>query len=55
MSNYILMRSECLKNSEHWFVPYNKGNMICLRCGRFAKVGQMYYPNINIRDKKIDN
>ena len=35
-------KEEC-KNNNHWFVPYNEGNMICMKCGRFAKIGRMYY------------
>ena len=33
-------KEEC-KNNNHWFVPYNASNMICMRCGRFAKVGHL--------------
>ena len=35
-------KDEC-RNNDHWFVPYNEGNMICKKCGRFAKIGRMYY------------
>lgn len=37
-------KEEC-KNNNHWFVPYNEGNMICMKCGRFAKVGRLNYKN----------
>lgn len=33
-------KEEC-KNNNHWFVPYNEGNMICMKCGRFAKIGYL--------------
>ena len=31
---------EC-KNGNHYFVKYNAGNLICKKCGRFAKVGYL--------------
>ena len=31
---------EC-ENNNHYFVRYNEGNMICMKCGRFAKLGQL--------------
>lgn len=32
--------SEC-ENGNHYFVKYNAGNLICKKCGRFAKVGYL--------------
>ena len=37
------------ENGNHWFIPYNKGNVICKKCGRFAKVGYMYKEKENDR------
>lgn len=31
---------ECA-NGNHYFIPYNTGNLICKKCGRFAKVGYL--------------
>lgn len=43
----VLSKPPC-ENGKHWFVPYNEGNMICEKCGRFAKVGRLYRnPNDN--------
>ena len=28
-------------NNDHYFVKYDNGNMICSRCGRFAKIGRL--------------
>ena len=29
------------EKGNHYFVKYNAGNLICKKCGRFAKVGYM--------------
>lgn len=51
MSNSLLKyiqpqftKDEC-KNNNHYFVRYNEGNMICEKCGRFAKIGFMSREN----------
>lgn len=36
----IFSRQPCTNNN-HYFVKYNDGNMICSKCGRFAKVGRL--------------
>ena len=33
---------EC-DNGNHYFIRYNDSNLICKKCGRFAKIG--YLPN----------
>ena len=34
-------KEEC-KNGNHYFIYYNEGNLICKKCGRFAKAGYCY-------------
>ena len=31
---------EC-PHGNHYFMPYNASNLICMKCGRFAKVGYL--------------
>ncbi len=40
LSKQIRSTVECA-NGNHYFIPYNTGNLICKKCGRFAKVGYL--------------
>lgn len=31
---------EC-PHGNHYFMPYNTSNLICMKCGRFAKIGYL--------------
>ena len=46
-------KEEC-KNYNHWFVPYNASNMICMRCGRFAKVGHLERKESEVTNEQED-
>lgn len=37
---------ECA-NGNHYFIRYNDSNLICKKCGRFAKIG--YLQNADMR------
>lgn len=37
-----LFSKEPCTNNNHYFVKYDDGNVICSKCGRFAKIGRLY-------------
>lgn len=42
----ICNKVECA-NGNHYFIRYNGSNLICKKCGRFAKIG--YLQNADIQ------
>lgn len=36
----IFTNTECA-NGNHYFIRYNDSNIVCKKCGRFAKVGYL--------------
>lgn len=52
MTNRNLFNTVECSNGNHYFIRYNDSNLICKRCGRFAKVG---YLQKEVKNNGTDN